>query len=147
MTEQETVVRRQRWMQVLARAGQDLLQFEAELASYEYSYIRKPETGMVMARGAMGGRGQAFNVGEVTVTRCVVRMADGAMGYSYVLGRSIRQAELAAVVDGLLQGAEAQKWFEKIIMPLQQSQQQKRQQREQEVAGSKVNFFTMVRGD
>lgn len=147
MTEQKVMAKRQEWMRVLARAGQELLQFEAELAPYEYRYIRKPETGMVMARGAMGGRGQAFNVGEVTVTRCVVRMADGAMGYSYVLGRSVRQAELAAVVDGLLQGTEADFWFEKIIMPLLQGQQQRRQRREQEVAGSKVNFFTMVRGD
>lgn len=147
MTELSAVTKRQKWMQVLARAGHDLQQFEAELAPYEYRYIRSPETGMVMARGAAGGTGQAFNVGEVTVTRCVVRLADGAMGYSYVLGRNLRHAELAAVVDGLLQGAAAEHWFEKIIVPLERIQQQRRTARAQEVVGSKVNFFTMVRGD
>lgn len=147
MTVQSAVTKRQKWMQVLARAGKDLQQFEAELEPYEYSYIRIPEAGMVMARGAAGGTGQAFNVGEVTVTRCVVRLADGAMGYSYVLGRNLRHAELAAVVDGLLQGSESEQWFEKIIVPLASAQQQGRTVREQEVAGSKVSFFTMVRGD
>lgn len=147
MTEQSSVTRRQEWMQILARAGDDLLQYQSQIDGLQYEYIRPPEAGMVMVRGRAGGTGQAFNVGEVTVSRCVVRLADGNMGYSYVLGRSLRQAELAAVVDGLLQSESGDQWFEQIIRPLQQTQQVKRQQREQEVAGSKVNFFTMVRGD
>lgn len=147
MTEQSTMTRRQEWMQILAKAGQDLLQYQAQIDGLQYEYIRAPEAGMVMVRGRAGGTGQAFNVGEVTVSRCVVRLADGNMGYSYVLGRSLLQAELAAVVDGMLQSASGAQWFEQIIVPLKEAQQLKRQQREQEVVGSKVNFFTMVRGD
>lgn len=148
MTVQSTMTQRQEWMQVLAHAGDDLQQFEEQLAAFEYRYIRIPETGMVMARGRTGGTGQAFNVGEVTVTRCVVRLDDdGTTGYSYVLGRSQRNASIAALVNALLQGANSQQWMQTIIRPLQQAQQQRRTQRESEVAGSKVNFFTMVRGE
>lgn len=147
MTMQSTMTKRQEWMQVLAHAGNDLQQFEKELMPFSYSYIRTPETGMVMARGQAGGTGQEFNLGEVSVTRCVVLLADGAIGYSYVLGRNIRNAELAAVVDGLLQGDSGEEWFEKIIQPLQDRQRESRAYRESEITGSKVNFFTMVRGD
>ncbi len=147
MTIQSNLTNRQEWMRILAHAGDNLQQFEAALNSLDYSYIRAPETGMVMARGRAGGTGQAFNVGEVAVTRCVVLLAGGTTGYSYVLGRSLRNAELAAVVDGLLQGEDAKIWFERVIKPLQEQQDQRKAQRSSEVAGSKVDFFTMVRGD
>ena len=147
MTVQSTVTKRQQWMQVLARAGDDLQQFEKVLKPFEYSYIRSPETGMVMARGQAGGTGQAFNLGEVAITRCVVLLTDGAIGYSYVLGRCLRNAELAAVVDGLLQGEDCDDWFERIIQPLQEQQLLRIAARNGEIMGSKVDFFTMVRGD
>lgn len=147
MTMQSTGTKRQEWMQILAHAGDDLQQFEKVLKPFEYSYIRTPETGMVMARGQAGGTGQVFNLGEVSVTRCVVLLADGAIGYSYVLGRSSRHAELAAVVDGLLQGEGCDEWFDRIIQPLQEQQLLRRAVRNSEITGSKVNFFTMVRGD
>lgn len=147
MMTEVTTIKRQHWIQVLARAGEDLKDFEQDLAHFDYRFIRAPETGMVMARGAAGGNGQHFNLGEVAVTRCVVRMADGVLGHSYVLGRSVLSAKLAALIDALLQGAESEQWFEKIIRPLEQKQRQQRLQREQMVAGSKVQFFTMVRGE
>ena len=139
--------KRQHWMRVLAQAGDSLKELERDLKAREYSVIRQPEAGMVMAKGAAGGNGQPFNLGEVVVTRCVVKMADGALGYSYLLGRDLLNAELAALVDGLLQGVEGDYWFEKVISPLEQEQEQRRNQREQEIAGSKVQFFTMVRGE
>lgn len=147
MTEQSALTPRQQWMQVLARAGDALEQYEDQLKEIEFEYIRQPETGMVMARGITGGNGQVFNVGEVAVTRCVVRLADGTVGYSYVVGRRLQQASLAAVVDALLQGPEHQQWHNTIIASLQTAQQQRRAERDSEVVGSKVNFFTMIRGD
>lgn len=147
MAEQLLKTKRQEWMRVLARAGNNLQQFKVELEPLVYSHIRNPEVGMVMMRGRAGGSGQAFNVGEVSVTRCVVKLESGEMGYSYVLGRNLLHAEIAAVLDGLLQGEQAEHWFERVIVPLQQQQLTQQAARDHEVMGSKVNFFTMVRGD
>lgn len=147
MTAQANKTLRQQWMQVLARAGDALMSFETELTRSAYRKIRAPETGMVMVRGRTGGTGQAFNVGEMTVTRCVVRLDEGSTGYSYIMGRNKRHAELAALADAHLQGNDQAHWMATLIQPLQLQQQQKRSQREAEVAASKVSFFTMVRGD
>lgn len=73
---------RQRWMGVLARAGNRLGDYEQQLMDAEFQLIRPAEIGMTMVRGRMGGTGAAFNLGEMTVTRCVVRFADGRTGYS-----------------------------------------------------------------
>lgn len=76
---------RQHWIGVLARARRDELQpHEAALRDIEYQLIRAPEIGMTLVRGRMGGNGAPFNVGEMSVTRCVVRLADGRTGYSYL---------------------------------------------------------------
>ena len=83
----------------------------------------------------------------MTVTRCVVRLDDGRTGYSYIAGRNKQHAELAALADAHLQGQEQERWMETLVRPLQRQQQHKRLQREADIAASKVNFFTMVRGD
>ena len=90
---------RQHWMRVLARAGSQLLAHDDELRRCEHRFIRPAQVGMVMVRGRMGGSGAPFNLGEMTVTRCVVQLADGRSGHSYVAGRSKRHAELAALAD------------------------------------------------
>lgn len=138
---------RQEWMQVLARAGQDLHVYSELLEQSPYQFIRAPETGMVMVRARMGGTGQAFNAGEMTVTRCVVRLSDGQLGYSYLAGRDKKSALLAALADAHLQGEQSSDWHRQVIQPLQEQQAKRRAQREQAVATSRVNFFTMVRGD
>lgn len=144
---QSNVQLRQQWMQVLARAGQDLHAYADVLEQADYQCIRAPETGMVMVRARMGGTGQAFNAGEMTITRCVVRLADGQLGYSYLAGRDKKAALLAALADAHLQGEQANQWHSQVIKPLQAQQEQAQAQREQEIASSRVNFFTMVRGD
>src|SRR5262249_57217899 len=68
-----------------------------------YTHIRKPEVGLVVVRGRAGGSGMRFNLGELPVTRCSVRLDDGTVGHAYVGGRDTRHAELAAVFDALLQ--------------------------------------------
>lgn len=147
MTEHGIYTPRQQWMQVLARAGNDLLPFEVEVREFEYELIRQPEVGMVMARGATGGNGQVFNVGEVVTTRCVVRLYTGEMGFSYLIGRRPRHAEIAALLDALLQTSQNAYWQKNVIDRLRDLQVERRQSREVEVIGSKVDFFTMVRGD
>lgn len=139
---------RQRWIGVLARAaGDDLSRHESALRDAEYQLIRAPEIGMTLVRGRMGGTGAAFNVGEMTVTRCVVRMADGRTGYSYLAGRDKPRAELAALADAHLQGPQQQHWLAQLIEPLAQAQARRRAEKDAETAASKVEFFTLVRGE
>src|SRR5580692_1791065 len=96
---------RRHWMSVLARAA--AAELEICLAEHggapAYQRLRGPESGLVMVRGRAGGGGAPFNLGEMTVTRCTIRTAAGQVGHAYVAGRDARQAELAAVLDALLQ--------------------------------------------
>jgi alpha-D-ribose 1-methylphosphonate 5-triphosphate synthase subunit PhnG len=141
---------RQRWMGVLARADVDALErgLVALPISPTYEILRAPETGLVMMRGRAGGDGAPFNVGEMTVTRCVVKPAGGPLGFGYVAGRDRRHAELAAVFDGLLQQeALREPLLARVIEPLARAQAQARQERWSEAATTKVDFFTVVRGE
>ena len=139
---------RQHWIGVLARARRSELQpFEDALRDIEYQLIRAPEIGMTLVRGRMGGNGAPFNVGEMSVTRCVVRLADGRTGYSYLAGRDKVHAELAALADAHLQGVQQRHWLADMITPLAGAQAERRAQKEAETAATKVEFFTLVRGE
>lgn len=143
-----TIAARQRWIGVLARAvGDELSRHESALRDAEYQLIRAPEIGMTLVRGRMGGTGAAFNVGEMSVTRCVVRLADGRTGYSYLAGRDKPRAELAALADAHLRGPQQQHWLAQLIEPLAQAQARRRAEKDAETAASKVEFFTLVRGE
>jgi len=142
------IATRQRWIGVLARAvGDDLIRHESALRDAEYQMIRAPEIGMTLVRGRMGGTGAAFNVGEMTVTRCVVRLADGRTGFSYLAGRDKPRAELAALADAHLQGPQQIHWLNTLIEPLAEAQARRRAEQDAATAASKVEFFTLVRGE
>jgi alpha-D-ribose 1-methylphosphonate 5-triphosphate synthase subunit PhnG len=141
------IATRQRWMGVLARAGTGLAAYESALKESEYRLIRAPEIGMTLVRGRMGGTGSQFNLGEMSVTRCVVRLADGRTGYSYVAGRDKQHAELAALADAHLQGPEQPHWLSRLIEPLAAVQQAKQAAKAAETATTQVEFFTLVRGE
>lgn len=138
---------RQFWMSVLARADlSDLESYWQTLAPQpEYRHLRKPEIGMAMVRGRAGGTGSPFNLGEVTLTRCVVELASGAQGFGYVTGRSRRHAELAALFDGLMQ-EDNNHHGPGLIQPLHKQWLARREQVSRKAAATKVNFMTMVRG-
>src|SRR5580692_10492249 len=101
----EATIARQHWMSVLARAPAAAIEsgLTRDGPLPPWTRVRGPETGLVMVRGRAGGSGSPFNLGEMTVTRCTVRMNSGLAGHAYVSGRDERQAELAAVADALLQ--------------------------------------------
>ncbi|BBP77596.1 phosphonate C-P lyase system protein PhnG [Pseudomonas gingeri] len=148
MTAPETHAARQRWIGVLARAqGVELHAHEEALRDTDYQLIRAPEVGMTLVRGRMGGTGAPFNVGEMTVTRCVVRLADGRVGYSYLAGRDKRHAELAALADAHLQGSQQARWLSELIEPLAHAEALRRAAKAADTAATKVEFFTLVRGE
>jgi alpha-D-ribose 1-methylphosphonate 5-triphosphate synthase subunit PhnG len=139
---------RQHWIGVLARARRsDFSAHEPALRDAEYQLIRAPEIGMTLVRGRMGGTGAPFNLGEMSVTRCVVRLADGRTGYSYLAGRDKARAELAALADAHLQGPQQAHWISALIEPLAQAHAARRARQEAETAATKVEFFTLVRGE
>jgi alpha-D-ribose 1-methylphosphonate 5-triphosphate synthase subunit PhnG len=110
--------------------------------------VREPEIGLVMLRGRIGGAGAAFNIGEATVTRAAVRLASGSTGVSYVLGRQLEKARLAAIVDALWQCQARRACVEeRILAPIRARWQAVADKHAAETAATKVDFFTMVRGE
>jgi alpha-D-ribose 1-methylphosphonate 5-triphosphate synthase subunit PhnG len=142
---------RAEWMGLLARAPAAELEtlwraLASDLAAVDYTMLRAPEQGLVMVRGRAGGDGGAFNLGEMTVTRCSLRLGDGTVGHGYVAGRSARHAELAALFDGLLQtDAWADRIAERVIAPVRASLALARARTAAKTAATKVEFFTLVR--
>jgi alpha-D-ribose 1-methylphosphonate 5-triphosphate synthase subunit PhnG len=145
-----TQAARAAWMRVLALADSAALAeaYDALGPLPAYRPLRAPEVGMTMVRGRAGGTGEQFNLGEMSVTRCAVVFEQGVVGTAYVQGRSLRHAEQAAILDGLLQMDD---WSESVqtlvIAPLAQVQEARRARRAAEAAQTRVEFFTMVRGE
>lgn len=112
----------------------------------EHRRVRGPETGLVMVRGRAGGGGAPFNLGEATVTRASVRIVTGEVGHGYNLGRDAAKAEVIAIIDALRQRDPARVDAE-IIEPLRALADGSDQTRRDQSAATRVDFFTMVRGD
>lgn len=133
-------------MAVLARAPAEAIADRLTAAGPVPAYVRLrgPEAGLVMVRGRTGGGGAPFNLGEMTVTRCTVRTRDGLVGHAYIAGRDDRRAELAAVVDAMMQDpARAESLREAVIDPLAAEQRAARDDVAAKAAATKVQFFSM----
>lgn len=114
----------------------------------EAQALRGPETGLVTVRGRIGGGGTPFNFGEATVTRATVRLPDGSVGHSYALGRDREKARLAAIADALWQNPERRPEIEvRILAPLRDARAAADDLRRAETAATRVDFFTLVRGE
>ena len=116
-----------------------------DLTSIDHVLMRGPEIGLVMLRGRMGATGNAFNVGETTVTRCTVKLASGREGHAYVQGRNGEHAQRAALCDALFQ--EQPERLKPVLLALGAEIQSARLATSSKAAATKVDFFTMVRGD
>ena len=110
--------------------------------------VRGPETGLIALRGRIGGGGSPFNFGEATATRATIRLDNGAVGHAVTLGRDRLKAKLIAILDALAQDNEmASKIDQEIIAPLTTALAERDAKRKAETAATKVDFFTMVRGE
>lgn len=141
---------RQQWMAVLAKANvADLEEAWAFLREKpHYYFLRPPETGLIMVRARTGGGGSPFHLGEMTVTRCTVQVKNGFRGTAYVMGRNRRHAELAALLDALLQDPyQHASLMGFIVHRLNHGIQKRKTMMAQKVRSTQVEFFTMVRGD
>jgi alpha-D-ribose 1-methylphosphonate 5-triphosphate synthase subunit PhnG len=146
--EDELIVLRRRAMAVLADSAVDEIgERMSALTVPACEELRSPENGLVMLRGRVGGDGAPFNLGEATVTRAAVRLAGGETGFAYVLGRDARKARLIAICDAMLQSPVREKVLDTVVAPLEQAILARRQQTDAETAATRVNFFTLVRGE
>jgi len=141
---------RQIWLSVLAHSNADQLHahWQSLHLNVAFERVRPAETGLTRLQARMGGTGKRFVMGDATVTRAVVKLPNGTLGFSYVLGRDKAHAERCALIDALLQQTETQELLqEKVIAPLAALREEQCQLRAREIASSKVDFFTLVRGD
>jgi alpha-D-ribose 1-methylphosphonate 5-triphosphate synthase subunit PhnG len=118
------------------------------LALPAHESLREPENGLVMVRGRIGGDGAAFNLGEATVSRAAVRLASGEAGFGYTLGRDCEKARMIALCDALVQCDAFSSVLEtNVIAPLRAAMIDRRHQKAAEAAATRVDFYTMVRGE
>ncbi|MBG0774810.1 MAG: phosphonate C-P lyase system protein PhnG [Desulfovibrionaceae bacterium] len=176
-------------MGVLARADAAALRDAARGLERRprYAFLREPEVGMVMVRGRAGGAGVRFNLGEMTMTRCSIRLENApelaaglepngapqrhgaavagpeasgpgapgptpapgpVIGHAYVAGRDKAHAELAALFDALLQvPALGPRLLDTLVRELELEQAERARRRQQRTDATRVNFFTLVRGE
>ena len=144
----DEIVARQAMMATLAAADPTTLLrlWEALSSRPLYHCLRGPETGLVMVRGRIGGGGAPFNLGEATVTRATVKLDSGELGHAHALGRDHRKAEISAALDALWQ-RDAKAVERDILTPMRAAQAEADALLRAETAATKVDFFTMVRGD
>ncbi|MDB5568325.1 MAG: phnG [Tardiphaga sp.] len=141
--------RRQAAMAVLSHAA------TAEIAGHldaiavpVHEQLREPENGLVMLRGRIGGDGAPFNLGEATVSRAAIRLVSGEVGFGYTLGRDREKARLIALCDALIQTNEFAAAVEvQVLTPLRARIATDRQRKAAETAATKVDFYTLVRGE
>lgn len=144
-----TPEQRKRAMGILAKATRAELEaaWSALAPQPALTPVRGPETGLVMVRGRIGGGGAPFNLGEVTATRASVRLDSGIVGHGQALGTDGEKARLAAIFDALSQVDEHAPAVESLLAEVSARMQAGDARRSRETAATRVDFFTMVRGD
>ncbi|KKX31646.1 phosphonate C-P lyase system protein PhnG [Rhizobium sp. LC145] len=141
---------RRRTVGLLARAtpGELRTAWETLPEKPEAKPIRGPETGLVMVRGRIGGGGDPFNLGEATITRATVMLASGTAGHAQALGTNKEAVRLAAIFDALWQEPGTRDFVEReLLSPAEARLAAEDERKAQETAATRVDFFTMVRGE
>ena len=143
------MLERSEWLSVLAKAPQQLFEdlWRSTDLDPSYDIIRPAEIGGIMVRGRMGGTGDPFNLGEMTVSRASVKLSCGTVGHGYAKGRAKTMALRIALCDALLQTADANKVDAKILQPLIEAKLTSDKEIADKAAATKVDFFTLVRGE
>lgn len=149
--EQQT---RKDWLAALSLAGKPLLQEVREGLAYpsDTQELRKPEVGLAMVRGRTGGTGNPFNLGEITVTRCVVTLQDSGtgnqiLGVACITGRDKQHAKLVAQLDAIFQDSRLGTDAQNAVLPILKLERDAIVAKQaSKAAATKVDFFTMERG-
>ena len=115
----------------------------------DFTDIRKPEIGLVMLRGRMGGDGAPFNLGEATVTprrRAARRRASRHLLRARPRPAEARGSRRCSTRSG--SAASATCIETRFIEPVAPALTRERDARRRaETAATRVDFFTLVRGE
>ena len=140
---------RQAWLAVLASAPRGALAERAEAAAsgHRFDWLREPETGLALVRARIANRGDRFNLGEVTLTRCIARVSVAGhttAGVGHTLGRDEQRARWVAQLDALLQQPSLQRQLmAEVIDPLRALREAALAQEQARHAASRVAFYTL----
>jgi alpha-D-ribose 1-methylphosphonate 5-triphosphate synthase subunit PhnG len=75
-------------------------------------------------------------------------METGEVGFSYLLGRDHDKARLAAVCDALWQSVDRRSAVERhVLAPIRLRLERERTEKREQAAATRVDFFTLVRGE
>ncbi len=130
-----------------APAGRAAELLDATITRPEFTWLRAPQIGSTMVRGRAGATGAPFNLGEMTVTRCALTLPSGEVGHAYIQGRRKADAETAALIDALMQTTTAATLRKAVLNPLEAEMTAAKAARAAKAAATKVDFFTMARGE
>ncbi|HXO70081.1 MAG TPA: phosphonate C-P lyase system protein PhnG [Bradyrhizobium sp.] len=149
MEENSKQAQRKAAMAVLAHSdAADIARSLDAIALPAHENLREAENGLVMVRGRIGGDGAPFNLGEATVSRAAVRLSTGEVGFGYTLGRDQGKAQMIALCDALIQSVDHAGAVEaKVLGPLRIQLVAERERRAKETAATRVDFYTLVRGE
>jgi alpha-D-ribose 1-methylphosphonate 5-triphosphate synthase subunit PhnG len=148
-TESAMAARRKAAMTVLAHSeAAAIAECLGAIEVPAHEALREPENGLVMVRGRIGGDGAPFNLGEATVSRAAVRLSTGEVGFGYTLGRDLEKARMIALCDAMVQSRELADAVEtNVLTPLRSAMLARRERKSAEAAATRVDFYTMVRGE
>lgn len=113
----------------------------------DHDWLRAPEIGTAMMQGRAGATGAPFNLGEVTVTRCALRLPCGTVGHGWVQGRDRAACEAAGLVDALMQTSAAPRLRAAVLDPLTAEAAGRAGHRAARAAATRVDFLSLVRGE
>ena len=140
---------RRAWLGLMAKApeGRVATLLDDAVERPAFTWLRAPEIGSTMVRARAGATGAPFNLGEMTVTRCALTLDTGEVGHAYIQGRRKTDAEATAIVDALMQTALADTLRDAVLDPLEAELNDSKAARAAKAAATKVDFFTMTRGE
>ncbi|MDR2300546.1 MAG: phosphonate C-P lyase system protein PhnG [Deltaproteobacteria bacterium] len=139
---------RKRIMRALALSDADrLIESMGTLGQLPaFIYLRRPQKGLIMAKARADATGAPFNLGEVLVTRCSLSVK-GLIGHAYVLGDAPEKCLAAALADALGQDDAYGPAIEDMVLSLEEELARKRANENERTQKTKVEFFTLVRGE
>lgn len=134
---------RAEWMSVLACAATEELERHWSAFRYRpaFEWLKKPEYGAVLMQGKICGSGREYSLGQLTITRCSVQLADGRIGVAYTHGRAERHAFIAAMFDALLQNHDgAGVSASHVLAELRATRDERNRQQNAETRQTRVDF-------
>ena len=145
--EDELQEARRDWLATLVRVPAS----EVIAASNEFDFsvviLKGPEVGLLMINGRIHSTGRPFHLGEVSLTKCVLRDDQGLLGYGHIIGRNKQQAKAIALFDLALQRNDSAEAALVRLNAWKEDVAEIDAMESEAVEETRVDFLTMVRGE